>query len=76
MCRICIKPGHRAADCGKKNADIAKGVWHPAGSEPRPYLEQPPRGGAQGQGKGYGKGFGKGNASGKGYGKGNQAGMH
>ena len=62
--------GHRAADCGKKKADIAKGVWHSAGSEPRPYQEQPPKGGGQGYkrrgkgSKGYSKGYGKGSQGG------------
>ena len=40
-CHYCKTTGHRAADCAKKKADIARGIWHPAGSEPRTYMEAP-----------------------------------
>ena len=67
-CHYCKVTGHRSSDCEKRKTDIAKGIWAPAGDEPRPYLtDGPPKGQGGGQGqkgmgfrKGGGKGFGSG----------------
>ena len=58
-CFYCKVKGHRKSACEKLNADKAKGIWAPAGQEPRPWV-QPTKGAGKGDGKGGGKGnFGK-----------------
>ena len=66
-CHYCKQKGHRRSECEKLTADRAKGIWHPAGSEPQTFVEHPGCKGGQanyngnkgmnGFTKGGGKGF-------------------
>ena len=44
-CFYCKIKGHRENDCEKLTADKARGIWAPAGQEPKPWVQSPKGGG-------------------------------